>query len=67
MKTSNKLLLGLLAVVIIGMIIFNIILKKQYDSKQSTRNKIQVDINTPADSTTITSDSIAMDEAIGNE
>ncbi|MDP4239857.1 MAG: hypothetical protein Q8904_10365 [Bacteroidota bacterium] len=65
MKTSNKLLLGLLAVVIVGMIIINIVLKKQYDSRRNSNIKIEV--NTTSDTTSIKGDSIAMDEAIGNE
>jgi len=65
MKTSNKLLLGLLVVVVTGMIIVNIVLKKQYDSRQKA--VIQVEEIIPADTTTVTGDSIAMDKAINNE
>ncbi len=65
MKTSNKLLLGLLALVVIGLIAVNIVLKKQVEARHNLNNQqIQT---TPADTSTVTGDSIAMDKAIKNE
>jgi hypothetical protein len=65
MKTSNKLLLGLFAVVVLGIIIVNIILKKQFDSRQ--KSNIKMEVNSPSDTTSNASDSIAMENAISNE
>ncbi len=64
MKTSNKLLLGLIIVVILGILVANFIYKKKLDSK----SMIKVELN--SDSTTVNpadSDSIAMESAISNE
>jgi hypothetical protein len=65
MKTSNKLILGLLAIVIIGIIIVNIVLKKQFDKRHNSN--IQLEQTVPDDTTTVAGDSIAMDKAIKNE
>lgn len=65
MKTSNKLLLGLFAFVVICIIAANIVLKKHVDSNINTNARIEIN---PADSVaTADSDSIAMDKALGNE
>jgi len=65
MKTSNKLLLGLFAFVVICIIIANIVLKKHVDSSVAPGVKIEV---SQSDSVaTADSDSVAMDKALGNE
>ena len=65
MKTSNKLLLGLFAFVVICIIIANIVLKKHVDSNSTPGVKIEV---SQSDSVaTADSDSVAMDKALGNE
>lgn len=65
MKTSNKLMLGLLAVIIIGMLAVNIILKKELDTK--IKSNVEIQVNTPDKTITVDSDSIAMQNAINNE
>lgn len=65
MKTSNKLMLGLLAVIIIGMLAVNIILKKELDTK--IKSNVEIQVNTPEKTITVDSDSIEMDKAINNE
>jgi hypothetical protein len=65
MKTSNKLLLGLFAVVVIFILIIDITLKKKIDSAAKSQTKIEV--NSPDSIATVDSDSIAMDKAIRNE
>jgi len=65
MKTSNKLLVGLLALIVICIIIANITLKKHVDSNTAPGVKIEV---SQSDSVaTADSDSVAMDKALGNE
>ncbi|HEY5590419.1 MAG TPA: hypothetical protein VIK55_05320 [Paludibacter sp.] len=63
MKTSNKLLIGLFVVIVLGMIIANIALNKEIE--KTPQIKSQVEITMPTDTTT--ADSIAMDAAISNE
>ena len=65
MKTSNKLMLGLLAVIIIGMLAVNIIFKKELDPK--IKSNVEIQVNTPDKTITVDSDSIEMDKAINNE
>jgi len=65
MKTSNKLMLGLLAVIIIGMLTVNIIIKKELDTK--IKSNVEIQVNTPDKTITVDSDSIEMDKAINNE
>ncbi len=65
MKTSNKLMLGLLAVIIIGMLAVNIIIKKELDTK--IKSNVEIQVNTPEKTITVDSDSIEMDKAINNE
>jgi len=65
MKTSNKLMLGLLAVIIIGMLAVNIIIKKELDTK--IKSNVEIQVNTPDKTITVDSDSIEMDKAINNE
>lgn len=65
MKKSNKLLLGLFAVVIICILIVNIVIKKKLDTKLKSDVKIE---SISSDSTSsVDSDSIAMDKAIENQ
>ncbi len=66
MKTSNKLLVGLLAFVVFGIIVVNLIFKHQVNSKTKVRTEIKTDIQTN-DSVSDSSDSIAMEKAISNE
>ena len=65
MKTSNKLLLGLFAIVIICILIMNFAFKKQVES--SVKTSINTEINATDSAATFDSDSVAMDKAIGNE
>jgi hypothetical protein len=65
MKTSNKLLLGLLAFVIICILIVNFAFKKQVDT--SVKSNANTEINAQDSAATFDSDSVAMDKAIGNE
>jgi len=65
MKTSNKLLVGLLALVIIGIIIANFTLKKQIDT--NTKQDVKIEVNAQDSTATFNNDSVAMDKAIGNE
>ena len=65
MKTSNKLMLGLLAVIIIGMLTVNIIIKKELDTK--IKSNVEIQVNTPDKTITVDSDSIEMDKALNNE
>ena len=65
MKTSNKLLLGLLILIILGIITVNVVYKTKLDSKQ--KNRIEF-INTSAnDSVSSEQDSLAMEKAINNQ
>jgi len=66
MKTSNKLLLGLFAVVVICVFIANFIIKKEFDNKLK-KSDIKIESNTNDSTLTIQSDSIAMDSAIQNQ
>lgn len=65
MKTSNKLLLGLFAIVVICIIIANVVLKKHVDSNSNPAVKVMV--STQDSVATADSDSVAMDKALGNE
>jgi len=65
MKTSNKLLLGLFAFVIICILILNFAFKKNMDS--AIKSNIKTEINATDSAATFDSDSVAMDKAIGNE
>ncbi len=60
MKTSNKLLIGLFTAIVFGMIITNIVVKKEMDKFPKSTN--QVEISMPSDS--LSGDSIALDSAI---
>jgi len=72
MKTSNKLLLGLFVFIVLGMIYANLSFKSKIEKNPQMIEKIMdsqiksqhgVTIHIDTDST----DSIAMDEAIGKE
>lgn len=65
MKTSNKLLLALLAIVIVSMFVVNVILKYNMDEKMKTR--IQQSTTNTISTTTSESDSILMEKAINNQ
>ena len=65
MKTSNKLLLGLFAFIVISLLIVNFAFRKQMDANQ--KSGVKVEINTQDSTAAFNSDSIAMDKAIGNE
>lgn len=65
MKTSNKLLIGLFATIVVCMVITNIILKNKVENNTESSNQVQ--INVQLDSLAVDTDSIAMDAAIGNE
>jgi hypothetical protein len=65
MKTSNKLLLSLLAVVIISIFAVNVILKSRLDKK--TEPKVSVEVSSTENVITSDSDSIAMEKAMENE
>ena len=64
MKTSNKLLLGLLILIILGIITVNIVYKTKLEHKQ--KNKIEVIIPNN-DSISSEQDSLAMEKAINNQ
>jgi uncharacterized protein YxeA len=65
MKTSNKLLLALLAIVIVGVFIVNVIMKNRMDSQ--IKSKPNIETGTINDSQSSDSDSIAMEKAMENE
>lgn len=65
MKKSNKLMLGLLVVIIIGLVTVNIIIKNKMNSK--IKSNVEIQINTPDSTISVDSDSIAMEKAISNE
>ena len=65
MKTSNKLLLGLFAFIVISLLIVNFAFRKQMDAKQ--KSGVKVEINAQDSTAAFDSDSVAMDKAIGNE
>lgn len=54
MKTSNKLLLGLFAVIVIGMIAANIFFKNEVEKSKKFNNRIEIKVQTDS----ITNDSI---------
>lgn len=60
MKTSNKLLLALLAVVIMAMFIVNVVLKSQIDKKMDAQTKVEINSVSTSDSSA--ADSIAMEQ-----
>lgn len=64
MKTSNKLLLGLLILIVLGIITVNIVYKTKFDRKQ--KNKIEA-VSTNNDSISSEQDSLAMEKAINNQ
>ena len=64
MKTSNKLLLGLFILIVLGIITVNVVYKTKLESKP--KNKIQV-VNTPSDSLSSEQDSLAMEKANNNQ
>lgn len=65
MKTSNKLLIGLFALIVVSMIIVNIALKREL--KLNTIINTQSGVSTEFDYDSIDSDSIEMENAIKNE
>lgn len=65
MKTSNKLLLTLLALVIVCMFAINVILKSRLDKR--IQPKTSVEVNAVENAITSDSDSIAMEKAMDNE
>jgi len=65
MKTSNKLLLGLLIVIVIGILIANLTIKKRLNS--DVKQAVKIEVNTTDSTAAYNSDSVAMDKAIGNE
>jgi uncharacterized protein YxeA len=65
MKTSNKLLLALLAIVIVGVFIVNVIMKNRMDSQ--IKSKPNIETGTINNSQSSDSDSIAMEKAMENE
>ena len=64
MKTSNKLLLGLFILIVLGIITVNVVYKTKLESK--LKNKIEV-VNTTSDSLSSEQDSLAMEKAINNQ
>lgn len=56
MKTSNKLLLGLFAVIIIGMVAANIFFKNEVEKSKGFNNRIEMKVQTDS----ITNDSISV-------
>ena len=64
MKTSNKLLLGLFILIVLGIITVNVVYKTKLESK--LKNKIEV-VNSPSDSLSSEQDSLAMEKAINNQ
>jgi len=64
MKTSSKLLLGLLLAVIIGIIVVNLVYKHKLDSKAKIKIELQ---STSTKVNSVDSDSIAMDNALDNQ
>ena len=63
MKTSNKLLLGLLIFIILGVIIVNVVYKIKLDTKQKNR----IEFVRTNDSISNEQDSLAMEKAIYNQ
>lgn len=64
MKTSNKLLLGMFILVVVGILAINFIYKKKLDK----RMQIRIEQQTPAKTvTTSANDSVAMDSALQNQ
>jgi len=55
MKTSNKLLLGLFAIIVVSMIIGNIVLKNDVKESQNFENQIETKSQTDTVSTDSTS------------
>ena len=64
MKTSNKLLLGLLILIVLGVITVNVVYKNKLETKQKSRIEV-VNINSN-DSTSNVQDSLAMENAMNN-
>ena len=64
MKTSNKLLLGLLILVVLGVIVINFVYKQKLDSK--IKSKIEV-VDVQNDSINNVQDSMAMEKAMNNQ
>jgi len=75
MKTSNKLLLGLLILIVLGIITMNIVYKTKLEYKQ--KNRIEVknsndsisseQVKSTNDSISSEQDSLAMEKAINNQ
>ena len=65
MKTSNKLLLGLLILIVLGVITVNVVYKNKLETKQKNRIEV-VNINSN-DSTSNVQDSLAMENAMNNQ
>jgi cell division protein FtsL len=63
MKTSNKLLLGLLILTILGIITVNIVYKTKLEYKQKNR----IEVKSTNDSISSEQDSLAMEKAINNQ
>lgn len=55
MKTSNKLLLGLFTVIVIGMIAANIFFKNEVEKSKGFNNQIEMKVQTDS----LTNDSIS--------
>jgi len=63
MKTSNKLLLGFIIFVVLGILIVNVVYKSKLESKQ----KNSIEVVTTNDSISNAQDSVAMENAIDNQ
>ena len=63
MKTSNKLLLGFIIFVVLGILIENVVYKSKLESKQ----KNSIEVVTTNDSISNAQDSVAMENAIDNQ
>ncbi len=64
MKTSNKLLLGLFCLILLGMIIFNFSMTKEIKNTISPNN--QINMQPTNDSLLIDVDSVAMNNGVSN-
>ncbi|MEI6754402.1 MAG: hypothetical protein WCK78_14700 [Paludibacter sp.] len=63
MKTSNKLLLGFIIFVVLGILIVNVVYKSKLESKQ----KNSIEVVTTNDSISNAQDSVAKENAIDNQ
>lgn len=64
MKTSNKLLVGLFCLILLGMIIFNFSMTKEIKNTISPNN--QINMQPTNDSLLIDVDSVAMNNGVSN-